>query len=321
MPASQPDSPHDCPRKSCDVVVFGDLFIDQVMTGFRRLPSLGEEALATGFRREIGGGAAITACGLAGLGARVKVIGTVGAEELGWFRQKFEFKGVDAKALMTHPSEPTAITVAVSTVNDRIFYTYAGANTLLPSSLTDPSTRAQMAAARHVHFAHAMESQRLLELTNWLHQQGCTVSVDVGWDEAWLADPAILKALAEVDWFFPNEREAARMTGETDPQRALESFGSLGLPGVALKLGPQGATVLFRGDIIQGPPPLSVNTIDTTGAGDCFDAGFLSAWLDGKPIQECLAWGNACGALSTRCSGGSEGFPSREEMLSALRKS
>ena len=317
MPLSPPHSP----PKSCDVVVFGDLFIDQVMTGFPRLPGLGEEALATGFRREIGGGAAITACGLAGLGARVKVIGTVGAEDLGWFRQKLEFKGVDAKALIAHPSEPTAMTVAVSTVNDRIFYTYAGANALLPSSLTDPGTRAQMAEARHVHFAHAMESQRLLELTGWLHEQGCTVSLDLGWDEAWLASPANLKALAEVDWFFPNEREAARMTGETDPQRALEFFRSHGLPGVALKLGPQGATVLFRGDIVQGPPPLSVDTIDTTGAGNCFDAGFLWAWLGGKPMRQCLAWGNACGALSTRCSGGIEGFPSREEVLMALRSS
>src|SRR6266700_3446644 len=135
---SSTSSTNSTTKKSCDVVVFGDLFIDLVMTGFPRLPELGEEALASSLRRETGGGAAHTACGLAVLGARTKVIGVVGAAEVDWFRARLESRGVDTQALIAHSSELTALTVAVSTANDRIFYTYAGANRSLPELLTHP---------------------------------------------------------------------------------------------------------------------------------------------------------------------------------------
>jgi sugar/nucleoside kinase (ribokinase family) len=305
--------------KSCDVVVFGDLFIDLVMTGFSRLPELGEEALGSGFRRETGGGAAHTSCGLAVLGARTKVIGVVGATEVDWFRGRLKSKGVNTQALVVSPGESTAITVAISTERDRIFYTYPGANGLLPQLLTNVDTRRQMAEARHVHFAHLVEPARLDELTRWLHAEGCTVSVDVGWDESWLDNPASLKALAKIDWFFPNEREAGRMTGESDPRRILECFRNQGLDGVVLKLGPEGSASLFRGEVLRRPA-LPVQPVDTTGAGDCFDAGFLFAWLNRMTIEESLAWGNVCGALSTRRSGGIEGFPSREEVENVLTR-
>ncbi len=305
------------------MVVVGDLFIDQVMTGFTSLPGLGEEAVATNLRREIGGGAAITGCGLAALGVPTKVVGVVGKQESEWFRQRLESKGVLPEALVVHPTEPTAITVAVSTANDRAFYTYPGANVLLPEVLR--TARALMAQARHVHLACILEAAELGELAQWLHAQGCTVSVDVGWDESWLANPLTLSALAHVDWFFPNEREAARMSGlplatASDAQHVLRWFANQGLPGVALKLGPEGSVALHRGEVVVAPPACSVQAIDTTGAGDCFDAGFLAAWLGGEPIQRCLARGNVCGAFSTRCAGGIEGFPQRMEVESELQR-
>ncbi len=311
--------------KSCDVVVFGDLFIDLVMTGFPRLPGLGEEAVASSMQREMGGGAAITACGLGVFGARTRVIGVVGAEETVWFRRKFAAKGVDAQALVTHPTEPTAITVAVSTVSDRVFYTYAAANALLAQLLGNPDTRVQLAQARHVHFAHLMEPELLRDLTQWLHAQHCTVSIDVGWDEAWLTNPASLEALAGVDWFFPNEREAALITSvpvitKADVRRTLQWFVEHGLSRVVLKLGSEGSAALQGNDIVLAPPVRSIVAVDTTGAGDCFDAGFLTAWLEGKDLQQCLAWGNVCGAFSTRCAGGIEGFPSRAEVETELKR-
>ncbi len=316
---SSAPSPNSATKKSCDVVVFGDLFIDLVMTGFPRLPELGEEALASSLRRETGGGASHTACGLAVLGMRTKVMGVVGAAEVDWFRARLESKGVDTQALVAHPSEPTAITVAVSTARDRIFYTYAGANRLLPELLTNADSRRRMAEARHIHFAHLIEPARLEELARWLHAQGCTVSVDVGWDEVWLDSLASLNALAEVDWFFPNDREAQRMTGESDPYRMLQWFHGHGLHGVVLKFGPGGSASSFGGEFLH-QQAFPVDPVETTGAGDCFDAGFLYAWLARRELKECLAWGNACGALSTRHHGGIAGFPSREEVETALRQ-
>ncbi|MGA3092371.1 MAG: carbohydrate kinase family protein [Terriglobales bacterium] len=303
--------------KAWDFLVFGDLFVDLVMAGFPRLPSLGEEALATSFMREVGGGAAITSCGLAMLGARTQVLGVVGATDLDWFKQRFRSRGVDTQALIAHPKEPTSITVAVSTSSDRVFYTYAGANASLPQLLTSPELRVHMAAACHVHIAHLMDPACLEELSKRLHTQGSTVSVDVGWQESWLDDPTSFSALKEVDWFLPNEREAERITGESQPTRMLEWFRNHGLGGVALKLGPEGSAVLAGNELLQ-QPAVRVQPIETTGAGDCFDAGFLFAWLRGMPLRQCLAWGNVCGALSTRCHGGLEGFPSRAEVEKVL---
>jgi sugar/nucleoside kinase (ribokinase family) len=305
--------------KTCDVAVFGDLFVDLVMAGFSQLPKLGEEAHASSFRREAGGGAAITSCGLASLGARTRVIGMVGATDLAWFRQKFESKGVDTRALVAHRTEPTAITVAVSTSSDRVFYTYAGANASLPQLLTAADSRQAMASARHVHFAHLMDPSCLEELGQWLRAQGCTISVDVGWHESWLADPASIKALRGVDWFFPNQTEAARMTGESDPCRVLKRFRNLGLTGVVLKLGAAGCASLAENELVR-EPAVPVQAIDLTGAGDCFDAGFLFAWLAGKPLRESLRWGSVCGSLSTRRHGGIEAFPTRAEIESALTR-
>jgi sugar/nucleoside kinase (ribokinase family) len=242
---------------------------------------------------------------------------------------------VDSGTLVAHPTEPTAITVAVSTASDRVFYTYAAANGLLALLLNSSDTRAQLAQARHVHFAHLMEPDLLLELTEWLHAQRCTVSIDVGWNQAWLTNPAGLRALAEVDWFFPNESEAALITGmalnpKPDARRTLQWFAEHGLSRVALKLGSQGSAAIKGAaieeaaievnDIVLASPLQSVVPIDTTGAGDCFDAGFLAAWLEGKNLHECLAWGNVCGALSTRCAGGIEGFPSRAEVEAELKR-
>jgi sugar/nucleoside kinase (ribokinase family) len=103
------------------------------------------------------------------------------------------------------------------------------------------------------------------------------------------------------------------MTGETEPRRILQTFEKMGLRTVALKLGQAGAGLLYNG-AITFCGPITVQSVDTTGAGDCFDAGFLYAWLRGDDPQKCLKAGTLCGALSTRCFGGIAGFPTLVEM-------
>jgi sugar/nucleoside kinase (ribokinase family) len=304
--------------KAWDFAVLGEIFTDLVMSGFPRLPRMGEETFAASCTREAGGGTATTACGLATLGASTRIFGVIGAADAEWFRQRLGAKGVNTDGLVLHSTEPTAITVAISTAQDRIFYSYAGANSLLPELLLDNDLRMQLAQAHHVHFAHLMETSRLAELTRWLHGQGCTVSIDVGWSDSWLRDPTALKALAEVDWFFPNEVEAEAMTGESDPARALAFFRDRGLRGVAIKLGAKGSAARYQ-DGFASQPAVEVQPVDTTGAGDCFDAGFLYAWLGSKTLQHCLSWGNVCGGLSTRAHGGIEAFPTREEIEEIVR--
>jgi sugar/nucleoside kinase (ribokinase family) len=192
-----------------------------------------------------------------------------------------------------------------------------GANRELPELLRKSLAEGSFPAARHVHLACAPEPSDLLALLRTLVKRGCTTSVDVGWHPDWLANATAKGALHQADIFFPNEREAAHMTEETEPRRMLEALHRAGLPMVALKLGLQGAALLSKGQIVYQKAKM-VDAVDTTGAGDCFDAGFLDAWLRGDNPAKCLKAGVACGALSTRAPGGISAFPTREELDTAI---
>ena len=303
--------------KRWDAIVAGDLFIDLVMTGFEALPGLGEEGFASACGRETGGGIANTGCGLAALGLRTALFAIAGADEIAWFRQRFAARGVDTSMLAWRPTEATAITVAVSTPRDRIFYTYYGANALLPELLARAETQETFAAARHVHFAYPVPPPLLADLAEWLGKHGTSTSIDVGWQPGWLTDPRSLEALAHMDWFFPNKLEAERMTGESKPERMLAWFREHCAAQIALKLGPQGSVSTAQ-SVFLVVPSITVTPVDTTGAGDCFDAGFLYGLLSGMTIDQCLRCGNICGALSTEAAGGIAGFPTLERLRGLL---
>jgi sugar/nucleoside kinase (ribokinase family) len=300
-------------EKSLDVVIVGELFVDEIMSDFQALPKLGEEAFARNFQREVGGGAAITACGLAKLGVRVAVLGAVGREDGDWVTQRLAAHGVVVEALERHPDEPTGLTVSVSTREDRAFFSYYGANKLLPSILRRPATMRLMSNARHVHFACAPDSELDADLFKSLRRRGCRLSIDVQSHMSWLTHPENLTLLRQCHLFFPNEREAEWISAETGAHRILRVLREKGLRGVGLKLGGKGAALLWqKKEFLTDPYP--AETRDTTGAGDSFNAGFIYAWLRGEAPERCLDIANICGALSTRALGGVAAFPSVQDL-------
>jgi sugar/nucleoside kinase (ribokinase family) len=299
--------------KAVDVIIAGELYTDLILSGFDVWPEPGRESFARDFTKEVGGGAAITACGLAKLGLHVQIFGTVGASDSEWLLGRLRQAGIDLSAIAFHPSEPTAFTVVASTSQDRAFLTYAGANKALPSALRQAAESRTFASARHLHLAYPPPLDTALEVVDSIRAAGCTVSLDVGWHPEWLDDPRALSLLRHVDLFFPNEAEGFRITAASTPEQALRRFAELDINAVPLKLGPQGAALLWNGEILYGKPA-RVNPVDTTGAGDCFDAGFLYAWLQGRSPQQCLDAGNLCGALSTESHGGIASFPGIEKV-------
>ncbi len=304
--------------KTWDVITVGDVFVDLVFSGFPKWPQPGEEVFAARFAREIGGGAVITACGLAQLGLRVSVLAAVGREDGEWVRTRLMTHGVDPRLLLWDEEEPTGVTVSVSREEDRTFFTYMGANRTLAATLAHESTWEVLSTARHVHLACAPDPTGLIALARFLHEHETRLSLDVGWHPEWLRDPESRRALSALDLFFPNEREAAEMTGEHDLRAALRALADSGIPIVALKCGAAGALLWWHGTLFVGEP-YPVHPVDPTGAGDCFDAGFLWAWLSGEPPERCLAIAAICGALSTQRLGGVAAFPTWEEIANALR--
>ena len=299
--------------KTGNVVTIGEFFVDEVLSGFSTLPKLGEEAFARKFHREVGGGAAITACALARLGVHVSVIGVVGKEDGAWVIKRLNACGVDASAVELDPNEPTGLTVSASTREDRAFFSYYGANERLMQVLRKPATLALMSKSRLVHFACALDGQLDVELLQTLRRRRCRITLDVQSHMSWLTKPDSLNILRACDVFFPNQREAEWTSGVTGTNPILKTLRDKGVRGVGLKLGGKGAALLWRRREFL-TDAFEVETVDTTGAGDCFNAGFIYAWLRGDSPARCLEIANICGALSTRDLGGISAFPHVHEL-------
>jgi len=295
-----------------DVAVVGEIYADHVFSGFAAWPKPGEEVVTDHYVREIGGGAAATACGLSRLGRHVDLIGLIGEADRGWFARRLADFGLSLDGLAVADGE-TGVTVSVSTAQDRSFFTHIGVNGRLSALLTAPATIRRLACARHVHFALPLAASVAQVLLPALADAGCTTSLDMGWQPVWLTDPVNRATLAAVDHLLPNEKEAQLLAGAPGPEAFFACAEGLPLRHPMLKLGAAGAMSVEAGRaVIAGPP--NVVAIDTTGAGDAFDAGFIDALLDGGGAAERLRRGCITGALSTRAAGALGALPGRDEL-------
>lgn len=304
-----------------DLLVLGDANPDLVLRGDDVTPAFGQaERLVEEASLTIGGSGAILACGAARLGLRVAFCGVVGRDLFGSFMaDQLAERGVDISALAVDAERPTGVTVVLSTQRDRAMLTAPGTIGDLRASLVDLDL---LGASRHVHvssfFLQSALAGDLPALFDEAHDRGATTSIDPNWDpsEAW--DGGLLEMLSKTDVFLPNAMEAMRLTRISELDEAIARLRSQA-PLVVVKDGDEGAIAARAGETAR-VPSMAGPVVDTTGAGDSFDAGFLAAWLADEPLERCLALGNACGALSTRAAGGTDGQPTMEEALYALER-
>lgn len=300
--------------KTWDVSIVGELYVDHILSGFQAWPGPGEEVFARDYVREIGGGAANTACGLSRLGRSVNLVGVIGRDDAGWFERRLAEFGLDAAGLQ-RTDGPTGLTLSVSTREDRSFFTHWGANRHLAEILLSPATLASLAVSRHVHFAMPLSPPQARRILPALAAAGVATTLDVGYQPAWLADAGNYPTLRAVDHLLPNEKEAALLSGAEGPDPFFAFARAEALRSPLLKRGALGAMGQTQGARIEVAPP-PVDAVDTTGAGDAFDAGFIDALIDGADLEESLRRACICGALSTRAPGALAGLPDRAELRS-----
>jgi sugar/nucleoside kinase (ribokinase family) len=293
--------------KSWDVAVVGEIYADHVFSGFPAWPGPGEEVIAENYLRELGGGAINTACALSRLGRRVRLVGLIGEADLDWFESRLGDFGVSMDGIRLG-SDGTGITVSVSTLEDRSFFTYAGVNRALPELLASPEIIADLAAARHVHFAMPLPRDLAAILLPLLRQAGCTTSLDVGYSPAWLRDPVNRPTFRDLDLFLPNAKEAALLSGDEEPS-SFEAWSiGAGIGRAVMKQGAGGAWIADERGLRRIPAP-RIDALDSTGAGDAFDAGVIDGLLDGESIDGCVERGCVCGALCTTAAGALQALP------------
>ena len=269
-----------------DLLTVGEAFQDLIFVGLPHLPRPGEELRVRQFVATIGGGAVITATAAARLGLRTAVVSALSREAASSLRRD-KVRVVNVK----RPGEAHAVTVALSTVRDRSFVTFNGVNDRLEGRLPAAIARHP---ARHVHLAFApRDCGRWIRIVNGLHARGVTTSWDFGWNPPLRAAVGFSALIEAADLVFLNEAEARLYARARRRAR-----------NIVIKVGSRGS----RWGTVSAPAP-RVRTVDTTGAGDAFNGGFLFAWLGGRPARECLRLGNFVGAQSTRAAGGVDALP------------
>jgi sugar/nucleoside kinase (ribokinase family) len=176
----------------------------------------------------------------------------------------------------------------------------------LHAALADP-------AVRHLHIAEFATLAEIPDLVSSARQAGLTVSLDPSWDDAWIRDPELVRRAAGTDIFLPNAAEARAIAGCEDLDQAGRRLARH-FPVVVIKDGNQGARLYGGESNLALPAPQGGPVLDTTGAGDAFNAGFLTAWLAGRSPARALAEGIACGTLSVQGVGGAGVRLSRERV-------
>ncbi len=309
------------PANPEQLVCCGEFFADLIFFDLETLPTLGQELKTDNFAISLGGGAAITATAAARLGRATELVTVWGESALDVeARRRLEETGVSFPWSQIRPKVSSGLTVAVSTREDRYFLTYPGANHFVEEHLLGAETLERISLAGHVHFALTPSRWGpFLSAVKQLQSSGVTVSWDLGWDPAAGSSHGFQNLCQQLDVLFLNEMEALRYTGGSSAQQAL-AFFSHPHNTVVIKLGPAGAIASHNAASPVQVEGIEVEAVESTGAGDAFDGGFLHARMAGKAVEEALRWGNICGGLSTRSPGGVQALPSLTEFKQQLEQ-
>ncbi len=297
--------------KKWDVFVYGDVNIDLVIPGVDRFPLPGQEEEVAVMETLVGGGAALFALGIGKLGLRPAFQGMVGDDCYGrMIREEFAARQVDTSLLSVSRTQKTGISISFTNQRDRSFLTMRGTNDSLDLSNVSMEAARQ---ARHIHvtgYAGSANHDAYLSLLQRVKREtDATVSFDLGWDDSGEWKREIDQLFPYIDVLFMNETEAVHYARADTALEAGRIFAR-DCPVVAIKLGAKGALGFAEGKVCRREP-FRVRAVDTTGAGDSFNAGFVYGYLTGKDLSECLSCGNACGALSVTALGGNTAFPDR----------
>ena len=318
-------------ERRIDLLVAGELNPDILIVDPTAQPIFGQiETIVETIQMEIGSSSAIAACGAARLGLRTAFVGVVGEDAFGRFMlEALDAAGIDVSGCRIDPTVPTGATVILSRGSDRANLTAIGAIDRLRA---DDIPREQLAVARHLHVGSTYLQPGLAadlpELFAEARALGVSTSFDCNWDSSETWDDRIDPLLRAADLFLPNLEEARRITRRTAAPAAASELIRRATDGrepgraftLAVKHGAGGA-VAMRGAWeyeVAEAGILPVAVVDTTGAGDSFDAGFLYGTLAGWPLRDALELGVACGSLSVTGIGGTAAQPTLDQARAAL---
>jgi sugar/nucleoside kinase (ribokinase family) len=292
-----------------DVTIAGELNLDLILYGLPEQLLPERELLADRMMLTLGSSSAIVAHNLSTLGSCVGFQSRIGDDPLGQISiERLKEGGVDVSRVRTVAgATTTGLTVILHHESWRNILTYAGT---IAELTWDDLDLDYLADSRHFHFSSYYLQRglrpRVAELFRYMKAKGLTISLDTNDDPDDRWEGGLEEVLPHVDVFLPNEREACKAAKTDDLEAAISKLSAL-IPLVVVKVGPKGA-LAQRGAERFTSASKKVLPVDTVGAGDSFDSGFLHEYVRGSDLLTCLASGNQAGALSTTRPGGTEAF-------------
>ncbi len=307
------------PETKYDILVAGEINPDLILSG-NVTPEFGQvEKLVDSAALTVGSSSAIFACGAARLGLKVAFIGVCGDDVFGHFMlDEMSKRGVDVSHVIVRAGGQTGLSVILNqpfdyAQGDRAILTHSGLIAELQESDIADSLLRQ---SRHLHVASYFLQTKLQpdlpKLFSHARSLGLTTSLDTNWDPSneWRGFDELL---SQVDIFLPNENEAKAITRKENVASACKQLASKSRL-VAVKRGADGALAQTQ-EVSISIPSIPVKVVDTVGAGDTFDAGFMFGYLNKWDLEKSLRLAAVCGALSTQSDGGTNGQPTLEEAM------
>ena len=312
-------------KKRYDVACIGTCLMDISTPGLDFAAFLENEPnLAEGIFYSTGGDANNQAAVLSRLGHKTCLLGCVGDDFVGKFLlDRARDDGVDVSRVCVLPGVQTAANNILIGANDKRVYTISKNRTsrseLSGEQIDHDAIRAARAVSIGSIFVHPKLDRDLCGLLTLAKENGAVTAADVcPSGEACSLEP-LKDAVAKLDFLFANEGEAKYLSGEDTPDAMADYFLGLGVGTVIVKLGARGSLVKNAAERIFQPAIPTKNVVDTTGAGDCFAAGFLSGVLRGGSLAECARFATACSSLTIQKVGATAAIESRAQVENYLR--
>ncbi|HEX7733799.1 MAG TPA: PfkB family carbohydrate kinase [Ktedonobacteraceae bacterium] len=313
-----------------DVVVIGSPCVDLVFSGLPHWPVLGQEMYVSDFALSVGA-VFNTAATLSRLGLSVGLLCEVGNDLFSrYIVDEVERAGISRELIFVREYPLRSVSVCLPYQGERGFVSYVDPNQGSAGPAGGYFSAEQHTGGEAAAHDFSVDTLTRLENVTWdaaflylypnmrpalelLSQRVGTIFLDAGWSVNTLTDSSFAELARFGHYFMPNQAEAAMITGQQDPREALRVLAQFG-PTALIKVGAEGVIARRAGELVSCPALPVERVIDTTGAGDAFDGGFIYGILRGYSFLDALRCGIICGSLSTTALTGTAAVPTAAEL-------